>query len=70
MAPVLTAVAFVTPSLADPILEPTTQSFLNGLVGGDPSYTLTPDAARQVFLDVQSGPGGTAPSLVHSFVWR
>lgn len=55
-APVLAAVAFVTPSLANPILESTTQSFLNGLAGADPIYTLTPDAARQVLLDVQSGP--------------
>jgi acetyl esterase len=39
---------------SDPkILEPATQGFVDSLVGAQPLYTLTPDAARAVLSDVQ-----------------
>jgi acetyl esterase len=41
---------------AAPVLEPTTQQFIDGLAGAPPIYTLTPDAARKVLLGAQSGP--------------
>jgi len=41
---------------AAPVLEPATQKFLDGLKGAKPIYTLSPDAARKVLHDAQSGP--------------
>lgn len=41
---------------ADPILEAETEEFLAGLAGAPPIYTLTPEAARDVLVSVQSGP--------------
>ncbi len=37
-------------------LEPATQAFVDSLAGGKPIYTLTPDGARKVLHDAQSGP--------------
>lgn len=41
-----------------PILEPTTQAFVDALnaAGGPPLYTLSPDAARKVLSDAQAKP--------------
>ena len=41
-----------------PVLEPTTQAFIDALAkgGGAPIYTLTPEAARKVLDGAQSGP--------------
>ncbi|HET6518285.1 MAG TPA: alpha/beta hydrolase, partial [Geminicoccaceae bacterium] len=43
---------------AAPVLEPTTQRFIDGLAaaGGPPIYTLGPEAARAVLAGAQAGP--------------
>jgi acetyl esterase len=43
-------------AVAAPVLEPTTQGFLDSLAGSTPIYKLTPDEARQVLHGAQSGP--------------
>lgn len=43
---------------AQPILEPTTQKFIDGLAGGAPIYQLTPDQARAFLHGAQSNPAG------------
>jgi acetyl esterase len=43
-------------ALATPVLEPTTQAFIDSLAGSPPIYTHTPAAARDVLLGAQSGP--------------
>jgi acetyl esterase len=52
-------VAFSTalsgPAIAAPILEPTTQRFIDSLRGSTPIYRLSPAAARAVLDKVQSG---------------
>ncbi len=40
---------------ASPILEPTTQKFLDDLAGSTPIYKLTPAAARTLLHGAQSG---------------
>jgi acetyl esterase/lipase len=45
-----------TGALAAPVLDFTTQQFINGLVGAKPIYTLSPQAAREVLDSIQSGP--------------
>lgn len=42
-------------ALADPVLEPTTQKFIDGLAGGKPIYTLSPADARNVLAGAQKG---------------
>jgi acetyl esterase len=42
-------------AISAPVLEPTTQKFLDGLVGSPPIYTLTPQAARELLRGAQSG---------------
>lgn len=44
-----------TGALAAPVLEPTTQKFVDSLVGSPAIYTLSPQAARGVLLQAQSG---------------
>ena len=71
MAPIQ-AVAAVTTSDATsaeagagaPMLEPTTQKFIEALAaaGGPPIYTLTPEAARKVLSDAQAGPNQGPPA--------
>ena len=41
---------------AAPVLEPTTQKFLDSLAGMKPIYTLTPQGARDLLHGAQSGP--------------
>ena len=41
---------------AAPVLEPTTQKFIDSLAGSPPVYTLTPQAAREGLVKAQSGP--------------
>ncbi|WP_266180368.1 alpha/beta hydrolase [Dyella humicola] len=50
--------SFVGVASAATPLEPATQKFIDGLAaaGGPPIYTLTPDQARKVLDDAQSGP--------------
>src|SRR6266403_270487 len=43
-------------ALAAPVLELTTQKFIDDLAGAKPIYTLSPQAAREVLLGAQSGP--------------
>jgi acetyl esterase len=50
------SLAFGGAAAAAPVLEPTTQHFIDGLAGAPPIYTLTPDAARKLLLGAQSGP--------------
>ena len=51
---------------AAPVLEPTTQKFLDGVAaaGGPPLYTLAPEAARGVLSQVQSGAAALRPADV------
>lgn len=58
LAAAIVTTALTLPALAaDPVLEPTTQKFLDAVAasGGKPIYTLTPDGARTVLRTVQSG---------------
>jgi acetyl esterase len=50
------SVATAGSALAGPVLEPTTQAFIDSLAGSPPIYTHTPAAARDVLLGAQSGP--------------
>jgi len=50
------SVATAGSAFAAPILEPTTQAFIDSLAGSPPIYTHTPAAAREVLLGAQSGP--------------
>jgi acetyl esterase len=43
-------------TMATPVLEPTTQKFIDGLAGSTPIYKLSPEAARKVSHNAQSGP--------------
>src|SRR5262245_12670869 len=49
-----------------PVLEPTTQSFIDALIaaGGPPLYTLTPDAAREVLAGAQRQPVAKLPASI------
>ena len=53
----LTTALSANTALADPVLEPTTQKFIDALSasGGPAIYTLTPDEARDVLSGAQSG---------------
>ena len=42
-------------AMAQPVLEPATQRFVESLAGSAPIYTLTPGAARAVLHEAQSG---------------
>ncbi|GJD93805.1 alpha/beta hydrolase [Methylobacterium iners] len=53
---IATALLAAGAAQANPVLEPTTQKFLDGLAGMKPIYTLTPQGARNVLHGVQSGP--------------
>jgi len=52
--------------MADIILEPTTQKFIDGLVaaGGPPLYTLSADDARKVLTTVQTDPVSKLPASI------
>ena len=60
------SLALAPRAFADPALEPTTQKFVDGIAakGGPPIYTLSPDAARKVLADLQSGPIGRVPASI------
>jgi acetyl esterase len=49
------ALATTSALAAPPVLDSQTQKFLDGLAGMKPIYTLTPEAARKVLHDAQSG---------------
>ena len=51
-------------TLATPVLEPTTQKFISGLAGSTPIYKLSPEAARMVLDNLQSGPVSLPNALV------
>jgi len=44
--------------MAAPVLEPTTQHFLDSLAGSTPIYKMTPAAARNVLASAQANPTG------------
>ncbi len=50
-------------------LEPTTQTFIDGLAGAPPLYTLEPSAAHQVLTDLQSRPVPLLPVDVVDTTW-
>jgi acetyl esterase len=52
--------------LQAPVLEPTTQKFIDALeaAGGPPLYTLTPEAARDVLANAQSIPVTKLPASI------
>jgi len=62
-AAALMAASVSTAALANPVLEPTTQKFVDGLKGGTPLYKMTPDAARKVLDGLQSGNGVLRPNV-------
>jgi acetyl esterase len=51
---------------AAPVLEPTTQKFIDALTaaGGPPLYTLSPDAARDVLAGAQAQPVAKLPAAI------
>jgi acetyl esterase len=51
---------------AAPVLEPTTQKFIDALAaaGGPPIYTLSPDAARDVLAGAQAQPVAKLPASI------
>jgi acetyl esterase len=49
------SIALGSSAMAAPVLEPTTQHFIDSLAGVPPIYTLTPDGARKLLLHAQSG---------------
>jgi acetyl esterase/lipase len=51
---------------APPVLEPTTQKFIDALAaaGGPPIYTLSPDAARDVLAGAQAQPVAKLPASI------
>jgi acetyl esterase len=53
-------------SAAAPVLEPTTQKFMDALAaaGGPPIYTLSPDAARDVLAGAQAQPVAKLPASI------
>ncbi|MBB3390250.1 acetyl esterase [Rhizobium sp. BK275] len=42
-------------AFADPVLEPTTQKFIDSLTGSKPIYTFSPDEARDILAGAQKG---------------
>jgi acetyl esterase len=56
LAAAASTLTITTGALAAPVLEPTTQKFIDSLAGSPAIYTLTPQAAREVLLGAQSGP--------------
>ena len=73
MSPLKSTVAATTALLTlasaawgGPVLDPTTQKFLDGVAaaGGPPLYTLSPEAARGVLSKVQGGAVATRPADV------
>lgn len=71
MSPLRSTVAAATLLLAGaasasatPLLEPTTQKFIDSLAGSTPIYKLTPDGARKVLHDAQSGPVTLSPASI------
>lgn len=42
-------------AFADPVLEPTTQKFIDSLAGSKPIYTFSPDEARNILAGAQKG---------------
>jgi acetyl esterase len=49
-------IAGASGAAAEPVLESTTRKFIDSLAGATPIYRLSPDAARKVLHDAQSGP--------------
>src|SRR5438270_262303 len=49
---------FMPIDTTEPVLEPHTQQFVDGLANAPPIYTLSPDAARWVLVRAQSIPVG------------
>ncbi len=58
------SVALAGSAVAAPVLEPTTQHFIDSLAGSTPIYTLSPTAARAVLDKAQSGAVEMAPATV------
>lgn len=53
---------------AQPVLEQTTQAFINSLSGATPIYKLTPAEARNVLHNLQSHPASLAPAQIEDRV--
>jgi acetyl esterase len=71
LAAAVVAVGLARAAFADPVLEPATQKFIDGLVaaGGPPIYTLSPEAARKVLADAQAGPVAKVPASIEDVTW-
>ena len=55
--------------LAPSRLEPTTQRFIDGLVGAPPLWALNPEAAHQALTDIQSKPVSLRPADIVDTEW-
>ena len=53
-----------------PILEPHTQQFVDGLADAPPIYTLSPDEARSVLVRAQSIPVGKPSAQIEDSPFR
>jgi acetyl esterase len=58
------SIAFGGSAVAAPVLEPTTQHFIDSLKGSNPIYRLSPRAARAVLDKAQSGAVVMAPATI------
>ena len=52
-----------------PMLEPTTQRFIDSLAGSPPLSTLSPHAAHQVLTDLQAKPVAMRPAEIEDTTW-
>jgi acetyl esterase len=52
-----------------PILEPTTQQFIDSLAGSPALWTLRPDAAHKVLTDLQAKPVAMRPAEIEDTTW-
>jgi len=52
-----------------PILEPTTQRFIDSLAGAPPAWTLTPEAAHKGLTDLQAKPVPMRPAEIEDTTW-
>ena len=50
-------------------LEPVTRAFVDGLAGAPPVYSLTPEAAREALVELQSKPVVRRPAEIEDALW-
>src|SRR5947209_20311820 len=60
---------FMPIDATEPVLEPHTQQFVDGLANAPPIYTLSPDAARWVLVRAQSIPVGKPSARIEDIAF-